>query len=516
MAFTSWTFAVFVLAAAAVYYLVPKAAQWMVLLAASFGFYLAGGRNTIWYLLFTIFTTYAAGLLLGRMNQRRAALAKGAEQDSLRRKKKLVVFLAVLANFGMLVLTKYGGLLASRLGPALGGGLLTVEPVLPLGLSFFIFQSIGYVVDCCRGKYPPERSLAKFALFVSFFPQMVQGPISRFDSLGPQLTARRSFDADKVKYGIQLVMWGYFKKLVISDRAGVIADTVFGGYTQYHGTLLAAGVFFYCIQLYCDFSGGIDIARGVAQVFGIELAENFRRPLFATSLADYWRRWHITLGQWMRDYVFFPLSLSRPFVRLGRWSRRHIGGKTGKIVATSAATFIVYFLIGLWHGTSLRYVAFGLWNGCVITLSLLLEGRFQQLREKFGIRTQGLPWRVFQMCRTALLVFFGRYLTRAPRLLAALWMLWWTVADPEPAALWDGRMLALGLGLGDIMVILLGMAVVLAVELYQERGGHVRSWLEQRHWLVQWGAIMAPLLAILLLGIMRGGYIPPAFIYQQF
>ena len=345
---------------------------------------------------------------------------------------------------------------------------------------------------------------------------MVQGPISRFDALAPQLTARRGFDADRVKYGIQLVMWGYFKKLVVSDRAGVIVSTVFGDYAQYRGVVLGAGVLFYCIQLYCDFSGGIDITRGVAQMFGIDLAENFRRPLFATSLTDYWRRWHITLGQWMRDYVFYPLSLSRPLARLGRWTRKHIKGKLGKIIPTSIATFTVYFLIGIWHGAELRFIVFGFWNGILITASFLLEGLFQRWREALHIQADSAPWRVFQMARTAALVFVGRYLTRAGSVSSALWMLRMTVARPDLSALWDGRMLALGLTGWDLAIVFAGLAVILAAEFYQERGGHVRAALERRHWLVQWAAILIPLAVILLLGVMRGDYIASEFIYQQY
>lgn len=514
MSFTSGTFLVFVLAALVIYYLTPQRLRWVVLLIASYGFYLTGGLGALDYLLFTTLTTYLAGRALGALNDKRKALPRedkaGAER--VKRRKKLVVLITLLVNFGLLYAIKYLDFTADLLRlPRLG-----IELVLPLGLSFYMFQSVGYVIDCYRGKYPPEKSLAKFALFVSFFPQVVQGPISRFDQLAPQLTAGKEFDADQVKYGVQLAMWGYFKKLVISDRAGVIVATVFGSYTEYRGTMLFAGVLFYCIQLYCDFSGGIDITRGVAQMFGINLAENFRRPLFALSLTDYWRRWHITLGQWMRDYAFYPMSLSKPLARLGKWTRKHIKGKLGKIIPTSIATFTVYFLIGVWHGTELRYILFGFWNGIIITASFLLEGQFQRCREGLHIQTDSLPWRLFQMVRTWAIVFLGRYLTRAGSVSSALWMIKMTVMDPEVAALWDGRILALGLNGFEIAVVFLGMAVVLAMELYQERGGHVRAALEQRHWAVQWLTILIPLAVIVVLGAMGGDYIAPGFIYQQF
>ena len=514
MSFTSGTFLVFVLAALAVYYLTPQRFRWVVLLIASYGFYLTGGLEAMGYLLFTTLTTYLAGRVLGALNDRRKALPKEdkAGQERVKRQKKLTVALTLLVNFGLLYAVKYLDFTADLLHlprPELG-------LVLPLGLSFYMFQSVGYVIDCYRGKLPPEKNLAKFALFVSFFPQMVQGPISRFGELAPQLTAGKGFDADQVKYGVQLAMWGYFKKLVVSDRAGVIVATVFGNYTQYRGTLIFAGVLFYCIQLYCDFSGGIDITRGVAQMFGIDLAENFRRPLFATSLTDYWRRWHITLGQWMRDYVFYPLSLSKPLTRLGKWARRYIKGKLGKILHTSIATFTVYFIIGLWHGAELRYLLFGLWNGTIITASLLLEGWFQHCREGLHIKTDSLPWRLFQIVRTWAIVFIGRYLTRAGSVSSALWMMKMTVLDPEVAALWDGRMLELGLTGWDLAIVFAGMAVILIVELFQERGVRIRAALEQRHWLVQWAAILLPLAAILFLGVMRGDYIASEFIYQQY
>ena len=193
----------------------------------------------------------------------------------------------------------------------------------------------------------------------------------------------------------------------------MLVNAVIKDNCPYGGAVIASGILFYCIQLYCDFSGGIDITRGVARLFGIDMAENFRRPIFATSLTDYWRRWHITLGAWMRDYVFYPISLSRGFGKLSRWARTHIGGTAGKIFATSLATFIVYFIIGIWHGANFRYIAFGLWNGVLITASLLLEKTFLRWKAALHVNDKSAGWRVFMTLRTALLVFIGRYFTAA-------------------------------------------------------------------------------------------------------
>ena len=248
----------------------------------------------------------------------------------------------------------------------------------------------------------------------------------------------------------------------------------------------------------------------------IDMAENFRRPIFAMSLTEYWRRWHITLGAWMRDYVFYPLSLSKTFGKLSRWARTHIKGTGGKIFATSLATFIVYLIIGIWHGANFRYIAFGLWNGVLITASLLLERTFLRWKSALHINDKSAAWRVFMTLRTMLLVFIGRYFTRSPRLRCVFRFLKTTVLHPQPSQLFDGTLLSFGLAKTDFLVIALGLAVLLTLECFQERGVQIRAALEKRPGFVQWLAVTALLLAVLLLGVFRAGYIPSGFIYTQF
>ena len=520
MSFTSPVFLGFILFFLLVYYLLPRRLQWVVLLAASCVFYISGGIRMIAYLLITTLSTYLAGRLLGWLNEKGAGLSQEDKKllsGRLRTQKRLTVFFAAFLNFGMLYVLKYWDFTAHALGRLIPGSNLPVlNLAIPLGISFYIFQSIGYVVDVYRDKYQPEKNPFKFALFVSFFPQIIQGPISRFDQLAGQLTALREPNFDSIKYGIQLTMWGYFKKLVIAGRAGVLVDHVFNGGTKYDGSVIAFAVLFYCIQLYCDFSGGIDISRGIAGMFGIDMTINFRRPIFAVSLTDYWRRWHISLGTWMKDYVFYPLALSKPFGRLGKFTRKHIGGTVGKIFPTSLATCIIYFIIGIWHGANFRYIAFGFWNGIIITSSLILTGFYSGVRKRLGISDQSRLLRVFRILRTAFLVFIGRYITRAPRLLTALSMLGATFLNFHPERLFDGTLLTLGLDKGAIITVLAGIVAVIYVELLQERGIEIRKSLEKRSFLVQWLAILVPLTAIILLGILNQEYISAEFIYAQF
>lgn len=522
MSFTSLSFLLLVAGAVLVYYLLPQHAQWCVLLAASLVFYCVGGGKTVLYVFYTAAIVYVCGLLLGHYNDLRRAAPKEERKAVTARykpRRRAVVLVACLLNFGLLYVLKYWNFTADLFLPLAdraGVQLPLSELVLPLGVSFFMFQSVGYVIDVYRDKYAPEHHFGKLLLFVSFFPQMVQGPISRFGDLGPQLLAGRSLDFGNLKYGIQLMLWGYFKKLVIADRAAVLVSSVLDHPWDHSGSILAVGVLFYCIQLYGDFSGGIDITRGVAKLFGIDLAENFRRPLYATSLTDFWRRWHITLGTWMRDYLFYPLSLSKPFGKLGKLTRRHIKGKLGKILPTSLATFLVYLVIGIWHGANWRYIAFGFWNGGIITLSLLLSPRFYRWKQSLHINDTSRGWHLFRLVRTNVIVFFGRYITRAPRFLTAVWMAKETLLHPQFADLANGTLLTLGLTAQDYVVLLLSVAVLLLAEWHQETHGEIRPALEKQSPFVQWVCIALPLVVLFCFGVLRAEYISSTFLYQQF
>ncbi len=492
MTLTSIYFFCFVILTLFAYFTVPKRHQWIVLLIASYIFYAFSGIKHIAFLLFVTIVTFFTGIFLER--------AKGKKQ------KKRILRITLVILFGMLLFLKYYDFFA----------LIKVNIILPLGISFYIFQSVGYVIDVYRGKYDPEHNIFKYALFVSFFPQIIQGPISQYDQLAHQLYDTHDLDFDELKYGLQLMLWGYFKKLIIADRAAVIVNTVFDNYANYPGSISAVAVFFYCIQIYCDFSGGIDIIRGIAQTMGIDMIENFKRPYYATSLADFWRRWHISLGNWMKKYLFYPLSLSKPFLNMGKKTRKIFKGRLGKMLPTSIATFIVFFCIGIWHGSSLKYIAFGFWNGGIIFLSLLLEPFFNRMLEKCHINPDSFWWRIFRILRTTFLVFIGRYFTRGATCMTALRMLKHTFCRFGATAIVDGTVLSLGLDKIDFVLIFLGGLVVLVLGYFQETGVEIRKALEKKSGIVQWLVLMAGLIVLVYFGIYREGYISSEFIYQQF
>lgn len=520
MSFVSLEFILFVIISLLLYYGLPMKIRWIALLVMSYMFYWIGGAKTIGYLIFTTVITYLIARLMDGCNEKNKQAKEVKDERKIKKiklQKRLLVAFAVVSNFGLLFFFKYWNELVGVINGFIKAERLPIfELILPLGISFYIFQSIGYVIDVYRNKYKAEKNILKYALFVSFFPQMVQGPISRFDTLSHQLILGNRFSFDCLRDGIQLAMWGYLKKLVIADRAAIVVNQVFNHYTDYDGGIILLGVIFYCVQLYCDFSGGIDITRAVAKMFGIDLVENFKRPIFATSLADFWRRWHISLGAWMKDYLFYPLSLSKPFIKLGKWIRNHVSGKAGKIIPVSIVTFIVYFAIGIWHGASFKYIVFGIWNGALITASLLLEPFFIQCKMKWKINDKKIWFRFFQIVRTSFLVLIGRYITRAGRFLAAVEMLKLTFTTFSFNGIMDGTLLTMGLTLQDYIIILLGTLVLLVVEAFEESGRSLRATFNQKRFITQWGVMMASLLVLFFFGICRGSYIASEFIYKQF
>ena len=516
MSFVSIEFLIFTLVSLVLYYILPSKKRWIALLIASYAFYIIGGKYTVLYLIFTTIITYISARVLDKINS-----SKTDNDEKLikknKRNKKLIVVCTLLLNFGLLFFFKYWNFLAEFINKLSGTETIGImDLVLPLGISFYIFQSIGYLIDVYRKKYPAEKNILKYATFISFFPQIVQGPISRFDNLGKQLQNDNKFSWDNIKDGIQIILWGLLKKLVIADRAAVVVTAVFNNYKEYDGAIILFSVILYCIQLYCDFSGGIDITRGVARLFGIDLIDNFKRPIFATSLQDFWRRWHISLGTWMKDYLFYPLSLSKPFIKLGKKIRTQIGGKAGKIIPVSIVTFIVYFAIGIWHGASFKYIVFGLWNGTLITIGLLLEPLFIKAKTILKIDDKNGFFKFFQVLRTSFLVLIGRYITRASRFMASIEMLTLTVTTFTFQNIMDGKLLSFSLTIEDYIVILVGVIVLLVIEAFYEKGINLRLWLDKKPFILQWGVMIIALLVLLWFGINRGNYIASEFIYKQF
>ena len=517
MPITGLSFLLFALAAVVLYYLFPKRLRQYVLLAASILFYLTYGVRMAGYLAATILLTYLFGLWLDRLAAFRPAAETKEERKRQKRandrKKRRVLALSLVLNFASLALLKYGGFLASSVNAVLGTELPLPHFLLPLGISFYIFQTSAYLIDISRGKHRAERGFLRYALFVCYFPQLVQGPINRFADLQPQLTEGNDFSWDNIQHGFLRMLYGVLKKAMIADTLAPIVAKIYGGYAAYPGIVCFLGAALYCIQLYCDFSGGIDLMMGISRLFGISMQENFCRPYFSVSLSDFWRRWHISLGEWMKDYLFYPLALSKPFGRLAQFCRRHMPLDAAKCIVPSLCTFLVFLAVGVWQGPGMANIAYGLWNGFWMSLAMFRAPIRKHLRLSPEDPKKGaLVWGVV---RTNLLVIIGRYFSNASSLRSALGMLKQTVLHFGVTRVHAALFTELGFSLSVLWKVVPMLGLIFAVSFAAERGTDVARWLCERKWLVQFLILFAALLTVVLFVYGNAGYTPIAYVYEN-
>ncbi len=480
MKLVSAGFLLFAAAAAAVYYSLPGKAKPLWLLAASLFFYLCADLRFLPFLLLSTFCTWA-----------------GARALPASRRPKLLLWLTLAADLGLLALLKL-----LPFGAVLAGHFFGTVPQLcfiyPLGIAFYSLQASGYLIDVYRGTTAPERCFWRLLLFMSFFPIILQGPISRYEQLAPQLTAPHALRYENLARGAQLALWGYFKKLLIADRAAILVDQVYANYTETAGLAIVFAALLYFTQLYADFSGCVDICRGTAQLFGIELAENFRRPFLAVSVREFWRRWHISLSTWLRDYLYIPLGGSRCSK-----ARRDLN------------LLIVFAVSGFWHGSGLNFLFWGL----LYAVYQIIGGATCGLRRRFWRRLGAAAAPRFLSCTGCyLLGSFAFHFFRASGLRIGLDMVRAAVLGFSPASLWDGSLLTLGLDGADLLVLGLSLCLLIAVSLWQERHGDttVREHLAALPLPLRWGIWLAAVSAILILGIYGPGYNSAQFIYMGF
>ena len=531
MLFTSYEFLIFVLATCVLYYVVPKKWQWMLLLMASYVFYFLAGASYLPYIFVTTISTYLIARKITSLQTVVDAYIKEHKKELSREERKEYkakekkkqwrwLLLCLFINIGILAVLKYTNFAISNVNTVLTffgsqNRLEFVDFVLPMGISFYTFQSMGYLIDVYRGKYEAEKNPFKFALFVSFFPQLVQGPISRFDDLAKSLYEEHKYNATVVASGLQRILWGYFKKMVIADRMLVAVNTLIKAPEEYQGAYVFAGMLFYALELYADFTGGIDITIGIAEVLGIRVTENFHRPYFSKNIKEYWNRWHITMGSWFTDYIFYPISVCQPMLKFSRFSRKHFGEIIGKRMPVYLSSFVVWFTTGIWHGASWNFIVWGLGNFVVIMISQEFEPLYRRFHKTFPKADGSFWFKVFRVGRTILLMsslrMFDCYrdVPLTFKMFGTMFTTWnWNV-------LWNGSMLDLGLAAKDYVILFLGMLLLVTVSLIQ-RSGPVREKIRCRALPVRVCIWYGLFLIVLLFGAYGVGYDASQFIYNQF
>ena len=531
MLFTSYEFLFFVLVTCVLYYTIPKKWQWMLLLLASYVFYYLAGASFLPYIFVTTVSTYLIARRVTNLQIATEAYIKEHKKELSREEKKEykakakkkqwnMLLLCLILNIGILAVVKYTNFAISNVNAVLTtfgsqSRMEFVDLVLPLGISFYTFQSMGYMIDVYRGKYHAEQNPFRFALFVSFFPQLVQGPISRYDDLAKTLYEEHKFNTTVVSSGLQRILWGYFKKMVIADRMLVAVNTLIKAPEEYQGAYVFVGMLFYALELYADFTGGIDITIGIAEMLGIRVAENFHRPYFSKNIKEYWNRWHMTMGSWFTDYIFYPISVCQPMLKFSKFSRKHFGELIGKRMPVYLSSFAVWFTTGIWHGASWNFIVWGLGNFVVIMISQELEPLYRKFHKKFPKADKSFSFKVFRVVRTILLMsslrMFDCYrdVPLTFKMFGSMFTTWnWNV-------LFNGSLLNLGLEGKDFVILFIGMVCMIMVSLLQ-RSGSVREKIRAQRLPVRFVVWYGLFLIVLLFGAYGVGYDASQFIYNQF
>jgi len=480
MLFNSIHFLIFFPSVLILYFAIPHKYRWILILISSYYFYMSWRVDYIVLLILSTLVDYYSAISISKTNKKY--------------KKNFFLVISLCSNIGILVLFKYFTFINNSIGDLLDIFTIKFTPLelnvlLPLGISFYTFQTLGYTIDVYRGKKEPEKHLGIFACYVSFFPQLVAGPIERAKNLLPQFYEKHNFEYNRVTNGLKLMLWGFFKKLVIADTAALVVNQVYNNVGEYSGSPLILATIFFAFQIYCDFSGYSDIAIGAAQVLGFKLMKNFKRPYFSKSIVEFWRRWHISLSTWFRDYLYIPLGGNR--VSIPRWYLN---------------LSIVFLVAGLWHGANWTFVIWGLINGSY----LILFYTTKKIRSKIvGLtRLNKIPriHLILQILTTFCLVNFGWIFFRANTVSDAFYIITHLFTDINPYL----QNYWLGMNIIGILIVTMSITFMLFVHLLEERIV-IRDYISYKPIWIRWSIYLLVLFAILLFGTFE-----QPFIYFQF
>ncbi len=510
MTITSLSFIIFIVPAVAVYYLTPKRYMWITLLFLSFVFYfLAAVPYTLVFLLITALTAQISSYFMEKTEKYRNAVA----------------FAAIAVNILLWFLFK-----GSTYWIGLSAALHSVFPAVPVlskiplpaafGMSYYTFQSVSYIIDCLWKTSKREKNFFRLLLFLMFFPQLTTGPFSRYNAL-QSVYEGRNFDIDRIYRGAQRILWGFFKKLVLAERIGAIVDTVYGAPDAHIGLWYVLSFLLYPLQLYADFSGSVDIVLGVAELFGIELPENFNNPLFAETSQEFWQRWHMSLGSWVKDYIMYPVLKSKPVLEAGNRIKAKHGKKASKLVTLGIGMFCTWMFIGIWHGGYRYILGCGIYYWAVMLSYEILSPYLSRINKALGINGASFSYHLMRKLRTYLILCISMVFFRSDGIMNAFRMLKAIILSFTPDFFnpWifvNGALADTGLSGTDTVVIIISLLLMLLAALMREKKGHARDWIAEQGIVFRWSAWLVLFTLVMIFGMYGPGYQAADFIYQGF
>lgn len=510
------------------YSIVPKRHRSKVLLIASYIFFWSISQKLIVYIMFSTVLMFYFGLWLQTLQIKRNNLLKEAEKEKKKeirtkylKKQKNVLLLGVIVHLGILLVVKYSGFIVGNINTLLSvlkiSFSLTVPKFLmPIGISFYTLQAISYIFDVYHEKIKADRNLGRLALYLAFFPQIMEGPICRYSETAEQLWEGNKIVYHNLKYGLLRMSYGIIKKMIIADRLNLFIQEIYVNYAMYDGGIMIAGMVLYTLQLYMDFSGTMDMVIGTGEIFGIKLPENFRQPFFSKNISEFWTRWHITLGAFFRDYMFYPLSLSEPLKKLTTNARKKLGKHYGPLLASAIALFCVWFCNGMWHGAAWSFIFFGMYHFGLILLGKVFEPQLNWITNKLNINRENQIFKGFQIIRTTILVFVGELFFRALGLKAGFEMFAKMFTNFTIKSFTDGTILKLGMDIQDFIIIAIFTIIVFIISILHEKNISVREEISKQHVVIRWITYYAIIIAIIVFGAYGPGYVPVEPMYANF
>ncbi len=501
-----------------------KRFQWVVILIFSLIFYaLVTNIDTIVYVAFTLVLTYITTLSLNKIDssskKRLHTITNRADKKAFKHKiariKQLVLIAALMLIAGCLCYLKYWNTILYAL--SLAPSTKSLGLLLPLGISFYTFQALSYVFDIYNQKYTPEQNPFKLACYLIYFPQLIQGPINRFDKLSPHLFSYHAASDTHFGRASVLFCYGALKKYVMADLLVDSISYIFDYKpASLPGSVIVFGILLYSAQQYADFSGGIDMVEATSEFLGIPMQANFRRPYFSISLADFWRRWHISLGLWMKDYVFYPLALTRPMKALGKCVKTHISSHLGKTLPAALANIFVFLLVGVWHGADAHFIWWGLYNGLVIATSDIAKPLTQGLAHLLHINQKTRSYHVFSVIRCFIVVNIGWYFDRIFDAQTSFTCLYNTVFSFHAHMLYP-TLYSIGIKEDQILAIALSFVmcvVVFVVSFINERGGNTLAYFDKQHHIARYALYIAVFLVLVFASYLSSNH--GGFMYANY
>lgn len=501
--------------------LIPKKIRGLFLLVISLLFIYLMSFKLIIYLLITILSIYISAIIIDNINNKKNTLSKVENYKKLKKiyikRKKLVLIVCILINVSFLFIFKYLKFFTITTNNILS--LFNVnyqfeilKIIAPIGISFYTLKALSYLFDVYEEKIKASKNFVKVALFISYFPQIIEGPISRFENIHT-LSDGNKITYNNLCFGMQRIAFGLFKKMVIADRINIAVKQVFENYDSLSGITIFVGALFYTIMLYMEFTSAMDIVIGISEILGVKIEENFRQPFFSKNISEFWTRWHISLGKWFKDYIYYPITMSKKIKKLTLKLRKKLGLYYGSLIGGSIALFVVWLLNGLWHGAGYTFLLFGMYHFILIFIENLSKPMINKLYNKINFNKENKLYRIFQSLKVCILVIFGELIFLSPNIKALTIM----VKKMFTNFYLDKNLFSiLSLDILDYIVLLVALIIVFIISFCKEKNINIRENISKKNIFIRWTIFYILIFSIIIFGAYGSFYQPVEAIYADF